>query len=102
MCAEKELVVERFRELQDPPQETNFSLMRKTSTVVIAVGNTLGSLSEDVEKALRVAMMAMTQTATALKERKLDASNPAITKLQGETPPTLLQPWLSPHRQNRN
>lgn len=56
-------------------------------TVVTAAATSLGRLNEEAEKTFRVAMMSLTLNAAALKERKLDASNPAPTKPQGETAP---------------
>ena len=46
------------------------------SAVVSAVATALGRTSEEAEKAVQVAMTAMTQTVAALKGRKLDASKP--------------------------
>lgn len=41
----------------------------------------LGRTSEEAEKAVQVAMAAMTQTVAALKERKLEASKPIQSDL---------------------
>lgn len=56
------------------------------TAVVTLVATALGWTSEEAEKVVRVAMTTVTQNVTALKERKLDSSKPAIAPPQGEAP----------------
>lgn len=64
-----------------PPVDDNLFFDEKDMTlllsaVVSAVATALGRTSEEAEKAVQVAMTAMTQTVAALKGRKLEASKP--------------------------